>query len=227
MIALPVAILINPSMPVPIHRSGARASGTFPPDSPVASTAGIEALTEPRDLGRARREIEAAGYKGERVVLLASGDSAEGLRRANVLADMMKKVGLAVDFQMSDWGTTMQRVNKKDPVDQGGWSCTAVSLVATDLMDPAVNSYLRGNGTDAPRFGWPTSARLEELREMWLEAPDLATRKRIASEIQLQAFQDVPYIPLSLDYRFAAYHNDLVGVLEGFPVFWNVRRPIT
>jgi len=142
MIALPVAILINPSMPVPIHRSGARASGTFPPDSPVASTAGIEALTEPRDLGRARREIEAAGYKGERVVLLASGDSAEGLRRANVLADMMKKVGLAVDFQMSDRGTTMQRVNKNDPVDQGGWSCTAVSLVATDLMDPVVNSYL-------------------------------------------------------------------------------------
>jgi peptide/nickel transport system substrate-binding protein len=139
----------------------------------------------------------------------------------------MKKVGLAVDFQVSDMGTVMQRVNKKDPVAQGGWTCFALSLTATDLLDPAVNSYLRGNGTDAPRFGWPTSARLEELREMWLAAPDLATRKRIASDIQVQAFQDVPYIPLSLDYRFAAYRDDLVGVLEGFPVFWNVRRPIT
>ena len=92
-------------------------------------------------------------------------------------------------------------------------------------MDPAVNNHLRANGTDA-RFGWPTSTRLEELSDMWLDAPDLATRKRIASEIQLQAFQDVPYIPLSLDYRFAAYRKDLVGVLAGFPVLWNVRRPI-
>jgi peptide/nickel transport system substrate-binding protein len=94
-------------------------------------------------------------------------------------------------------------------------------------MDPAVNSYLRGNGTDAPRFGWPASARLEELRGTWLDAPDLAARQRIAGEIQLQAFQDVPYIPLSLDFRFATYRNHLDGVLAGFPVFWNVRRAIT
>jgi peptide/nickel transport system substrate-binding protein len=200
--------------------------GYFPPVSPMASTAGMEALTGPRDLGRIRREIEAAGYTGERVVLLAAGDSPENLRRATVLADMMKNVGLAVDFQVFDWGTMMQRVFKKEPVDQGGWSCAAVNLVATDVMDPAVNNHLRANGTDA-RFGRPTSARLEELRDMWLDAPDLATRKRIAREIQLQAFQDVPYIPLSLDYRFAAYRKDLVGVLEGFSVFWNVRRPIT
>ncbi|HXA21858.1 MAG TPA: ABC transporter substrate-binding protein [Acetobacteraceae bacterium] len=199
--------------------------GYFPPVSPMASTAGMEALTGPRDLGRVRREIEAAGYAGERVVLLAAGDSPEGLRRSTVLADLMKHVGLAVDFQVSDWGTMMQRIFKKDSVDQGGWSCATWSLVATDMMDPAVNSYLRGNGTDA-RPGWPTSTRLEELRDMWLDAPDLATRQRIASEIQLQAFQDVPYIPLSLDYRFAAYRKDLVGVLAGFPVFWNVRRPI-
>ena len=62
---------------------------------------------------------------------------------------------------------------------------------------------------------------------MWLDAPDLGTRQRIGRDIQLQAFQDVLYIPLSLDYRFAAYRDDLVGVLAGFPVFWNVRRPIT
>jgi peptide/nickel transport system substrate-binding protein len=158
--------------------------------------------------------------------MLAAGDAADGLRRANVLADMMRKVGLAVDFQVSDWGTTMQRISKKDPVDQGGWSCTAVRLTATDLMDPAVNSYLRGNGADA-RFGWPTSARLEERRDTWLETPVLAARQRIATAIQLQASQDVPCTPLSLDFRFAAYHDDLVGVLEGFPVFWNVRRRIT
>jgi peptide/nickel transport system substrate-binding protein len=201
--------------------------GYFPPASPMASPAGMDALTGPRDLDRARRDIATAGYQGERTVLLAAGDFPENVRRSDVLADLMKKVGLIVDVQVSDWGTMMQRVLKKDPVDQGGWSGTTVSLAATDTMDPAVHSYLRANGTDAPRFGWPTSARLEELRGTWLDAPDLATRQRIAGEMQLQAFRDVPYIPLSLDYRFAAFRNDLDGLLAGFPVFWNVRRAIT
>jgi peptide/nickel transport system substrate-binding protein len=200
--------------------------GYFPPISPMASAAGMEALTGPRHLDRVRQEIEAAGYKGERVVVLAAADIAENLRRATVAADMMKQVGLTVDLQVSDWGTMTQRLFKKDSVNQGGWSCTTFALVATDMLDPAVNNYLRGNGTDA-RPGWPTSTRLEELREMWLEAPDLAARRQIATEIQLQAFQDVPYIPLSLSYWHSAYRNDLAGMLEGFPVFWNVRRAIT
>ncbi|HEY7579986.1 MAG TPA: ABC transporter substrate-binding protein [Acetobacteraceae bacterium] len=199
--------------------------GYFPPLSPMASAAGMEALTGPRDLDRVRQEIAAAGYQGERVAVLAAGDLLPNLTRANVAADMMKKVGLTVDLQVADWGTLTQRMFKKDPVDQGGWSCITFALTATDMWDPAVNNYLRGNGTEA-RPGWPASIRLEELRDMWLEAPDLATRKRIASEMQLQAFQDVPYIPLSLSYWYSAFRNDLVGVLEGFPVFWNVRRSI-
>ncbi|HET7879864.1 MAG TPA: ABC transporter substrate-binding protein [Acetobacteraceae bacterium] len=201
--------------------------GYFPPTSPIANSAGLEALTGPRDLDRVRRDIAAAGYQGERVVVLAAADSPENLRRSDVLVDMMKKVGLTVDLQVSDWGTMMQRIYRKEPVDRGGWSCGTVNLAATDMMDPAVNSYLRANGNDAPRFGWPTSSRLEALRDAWLDAPDLGTRQRIAIDIQVQAFRDVPYIPLSLDFRSAAYRKDLVGVLEGFPVFWNVRRAMT
>jgi peptide/nickel transport system substrate-binding protein len=35
----------------------------------------------------------------------------------------MRKVGLNVDMQVSEWGTMMQRVLKKEPIEQGGWSC--------------------------------------------------------------------------------------------------------
>jgi len=31
----------------------------------------------------------------------------------------MRKVGLEVDMQVSDWGTMMQRVFKKEPIEQG------------------------------------------------------------------------------------------------------------
>jgi hypothetical protein len=43
----------------------------------------------------------------------------------------------------------------------------------------------------------------------------------LCREIQLQAFRDVPYIPLGAFFLAAAYRSDLTG---GIPFFTNVRR---
>jgi peptide/nickel transport system substrate-binding protein len=42
--------------------------------------------------------------------------------------------------------------------------------------------------------------------------------------MQLQAFQDVPYVPLGQYFMPTSYQKNLTGVLAGNPVFWNVRR---
>ena len=39
-----------------------------------------------------------------------------------VTADRLKKIGINVDLQMSDWGSVSTRRAKKDPPDQGGWN---------------------------------------------------------------------------------------------------------
>ena len=52
--------------------------------------------------------------------------------------------------------------------------------------------------------------------------PDEADQKRIAGEMQVRAFQDVPYIPLGQDFITTAYRG-LSGVLDGFVIFWNVK----
>jgi peptide/nickel transport system substrate-binding protein len=204
-----------------LGRSGV---GCFPPASPMATNAGLEVLTGPRDLDRARQDIAAAGYKGERVVLPANSAFPEDKRCSEVGADVMKKVGLNVDFQLMDLGAWFQRILKKDPVDQGGWSCYFTWYGGNDTLDPGIHPWIRGNGV-AGRPGWPTSPRLEELRDAWLDAPDLATEKKIAAEIQVQALRDVTFIPLGLTYPQTAYRSDLTGVVTSFPpVFWNVRR---
>ena len=66
--------------------------------------------------------------------------------------------------------------------------------------------------------------KLEELRDAWFNAPDLAAQKKIGAEIQLQAFEDVPYYPLGLAQQPTAFRQDITGVPEGFVIFWNVRR---
>lgn len=169
--------------------------GFFCPTSPMASSAGMEALTGQRDLERVRREIANAGYRGEPVVLLVGGDSGEN-----------------------------QRVFKKEAIEKGGWSCFTYAWAGTEVWDPAMNGALRARGADGGAPGWPNSPQLEELRNAWLEAPDLPTQQQLAVKIQLQAFQDVPYIPLGLVYWPTAYRTDLTNVLSGLALFWNVRR---
>jgi peptide/nickel transport system substrate-binding protein len=165
--------------------------GYFCPGTAMASTAGMQALTSPRDLDRVRRAVVTAGYKGERVVVPVPADFPGLQALGDVGADLLKKVGFTVDYQASDWGSILQRLQKTEPVDQGGWSLFHTYWSGLDQLNPAVNSSLRGNGRAAGR-GWPTSARLEALRNDWLAADDLTSQQHIATEIQLQALWTCP-----------------------------------
>ncbi|GAC1492212.1 MAG: hypothetical protein NVS2B11_16630 [Acetobacteraceae bacterium] len=62
------------------------------------------------------------------------------------------------------------------------------------------------------------------MRDEWLEAPDLPRKQKIASDIQEQAFQDLPYWPLGHFYNYSAYRADLTGILHGIPSFWHLQR---
>ena len=52
----------------------------------------------------------------------------------------------------------------------------------------------------------------------------LASQKAIAQEIQLQAMQDVPYVPAGQYFQPVAYRKNLTGMLNGVPVFTNLRK---
>jgi peptide/nickel transport system substrate-binding protein len=122
-----------------------------------------------------------------------------------------------------DWATLVQRRVKTEPVDQGGWSIFHTSWSGMDMINPAGHVFLRGNGK-AAASGWPDSPKIEALRNEWFAAPGLAAQRDIAARLQLQAFQDVPYIPLGQYFAPTVYQSNLTGILNGNPVFWNVRR---
>jgi peptide/nickel transport system substrate-binding protein len=197
--------------------------GFFCPQSPMASDAGMQALTSKRDAARAKQLIEAAGYKGEKVVLLAATDFPTLKAFADVGADTLHRCGLNVDYQATNWGTVVQRRAKKEPPNKGGWNVFSTSWPGLDHFGPATNVTLRCNGAEAWP-GWPSSPRIEALREQWLDTADVPGQQRICGDIQQQAFDDVPYIPLGQYFAPTAYRTNLTGILNGFPLFWNVRR---
>ncbi len=197
--------------------------GFFAPDTPMASDRGLAALAAPRDADAARRAMQAAGYAGERVVLMSPGDYPRIAALAAVAADLLQRCGMNVDVQEMDWRSVIQRRASKAPPGQGGWSVFITTFTGADMANPASNPALRGNGGDG-WFGWPTAPRLEELRDAWLAAPDVASQQRIAADLQAQAFEDVPFLPLGQFFQPTAWSRSLTDGLRGMPLFWNIRR---
>lgn len=197
--------------------------GAFTPGTPLASEAGLEALTGPRDLDKVRRDLAAGGYKGERVVMLGVTDVPEIAAICEVVGDMLRRIGLNLDYQTMDWGSAIQRRNSTATVDKGGWNVHNSGFAGVDMASPAANLAMRGNGAQA-WAGWPKSPRLEALRDAWFDAPDFAAQKRICDEIQLQVWQDVPYIPLGLIRRATAYRSNLRDMPEGGVLFTGASR---
>ncbi|HKM64475.1 MAG TPA: ABC transporter substrate-binding protein [Acidisphaera sp.] len=198
-------------------------AGFFTPATPMASDAGLSVFTGKRDYDAGKRALEAAGYKGERVAFMVPTDYPKLKAEADVSADAMVKIGFNVDYQATDWASVVARRAKRDPIDKGGWSVFCTYWAGTDQVNPAVHTFLRGNG-DAGTMGWPRSPEIETLRTQWLDAPDLASQKAICEKIQLQALKDLPYMPLGQNIYPIATRANITGLTQGFPKFWNVQR---
>jgi peptide/nickel transport system substrate-binding protein len=197
--------------------------GVFTPGTPLANDEGLAPLTGPRDLDRVRRELAAAGYSGQRVAMLVPTDLPFIRAMSEVCADMMRRVGINLDYQALDWGTVLQRRTSREPVERAGWSCFVTFGGGLDFASPAGHLGLRGNGTNG-WIGWPDSPELERLRDAWFDAPDLAAQQAIGRRIQGQAMQDIPMIPLGQYFLATAHRRNLTGMLTGLPMFWNIRR---
>jgi peptide/nickel transport system substrate-binding protein len=195
--------------------------GVFAPGTPLATDAGLEAMRF--DLERARRLVAESGYRGETVVVLAATDVPATAAMSEVGADMLRKAGLAVDYQTMDWGSVIRRLGSREPPERGGWNAYFSSWAGLDHINPAGHLVLRGNGRSG-FVGWPESTALEALREAWFEAASLEEQRRIAADIQRQAMQDVPYIPLGQYFLPMAHRRTLAGVSQpgGIPLFWGV-----
>jgi peptide/nickel transport system substrate-binding protein len=196
--------------------------GLFGPEAPLANDAGIAVLDGPRDYPKVRRELMAAGYHGEQIVALDTADISVIHVLALVGVDALRKGGMSVDVQSMDFGTMVRRRGSKQPVQLGGWNVFFTFLDSTSNFIPAGNPALRGNGVDS-WDGWPTSPRLEELRQAWLDAGDLDAEKRVCRELQLQLWRDVPYIPMGQYSQQTCYRRTLTDVPKGSPLFFGVR----
>ena len=198
-------------------------TGLFTPGTPLANDAGMAVLDGKPDIAALKRELAAAGYKGEKITYLEPTDVPRINAIAEVGADMLRQVGMNVDVVATDWGTTVQRSVKRDPVDRGGWHMFAAFSGGYDMSNPGCHQLMRGNGENAYN-GWPTLPKLEALRDEWLASDDPYNATALARRMQEQALADVPYLPLGSYYQPVAYKANLQDVPKGLVQFTGIKR---
>ncbi|NKC33299.1 ABC transporter substrate-binding protein [Falsiroseomonas selenitidurans] len=197
--------------------------GFFTPGTPLANDAGMGPLTGPRSLDRAKALMREAGYTNQPMRLIGPTDILAPSAMTQVGADLVRRLGFNADIALADWGTVVQRRTSREPLDKGGWSMLFTAFSSFDFATPAAHYPLRGNGTSA-WFGWPSIPKLEELRDAWFEAPDLATEQRLAREMQTVAMDELPYVPVGAYKSLTALRSNLVDRVSGLALFWGIRR---
>jgi peptide/nickel transport system substrate-binding protein len=197
--------------------------GLFPPTSAMANDAGMEALSGQHSIEDLKRELIAAGYKGEKVVFLSPTDVPRINAIASLGVDMLRKIGMNVEEVSTDWGTTVQRSVSRQPLDKGGWSMFAAFTGGIDTSNPGSHQLLRGNGPGAYN-GWPVSPKMESLRDAWLAAEEKPAQLAIARQMQEVLMDEVPYLPLGSYFQPVAYKNTLTDVPKGLVQFTGVKR---
>jgi peptide/nickel transport system substrate-binding protein len=192
--------------------------------TPLSSETAADSLKGRRDFDKAKQLVKEAGYKGERIVIIDATDQPIVHAQSLITLENLKKLGLNAEIQAGDWGTLITRRAVKEPVDKGGWSIFHTWLVGPDMVNPAVNFPIRGTG-DKAWFGWPTDAKMEELREAWFNATDAATSKKVADAVQRRAFEFVPFVPTGQFILPTAYRSNVSGlIIAPINLLWNVEK---
>jgi peptide/nickel transport system substrate-binding protein len=197
--------------------------GFFTPGTPLYTEEGGEVMKNP-NMDRARQLLRESGYNNEPVICVVAQDQSITKTFGDVTADLLKRLGMNVDFVATDWGTVGQRRAMKNPPNQGGWSMFHTWHAGADAINPVVYNAVRANG-DGAWFGWPNIPALEAEVPNWLAANSLEEERRVIGRLNRAAVENVVYAPTGFFVGYQAWRSNVSGIVKGpIPFAWGVSK---
>ncbi|QOZ08779.1 ABC transporter substrate-binding protein [Bradyrhizobium sp. CCBAU 51765] len=195
-------------------------------DTPLETDVGAETLIKGNGMAAAKKALAESGYDGTPIVIMAPGDVTTLKAQPIVAAQLLREAGFKVDLQATDWQTVVSRRASQKPPKEGGWNMFFTNWVAADVANPIANLSIGGQGKKGGWFGWAEDPKIEQLKDAFVRAPSLDEQKKIAAEIQKEAYDQVIYIPLGQYLLPSGWRKSLTGVLDGpaTPLFWNISK---
>ncbi len=183
----------------------------FPEQTGLYSTVGSDMYNH-QNLEKAKALMKEAGYSGQKIVLMATKDYTWNYNLSQVLAPQLQAAGFAVDEQVYDWPTMLNRRAKKD-----GWDIFLTGF--SPSFDPTAVIFFAST--------WPgfyESKAMDDLLSKWGQTPasDGAARKALMNQIQTVFYKEVPVAKFGNEYGLEVYNDHLHGYASYFDVrFWN------
>jgi peptide/nickel transport system substrate-binding protein len=194
--------------------------------TPLATDVGAGELPKGGNMEAAKKALAESGYDGTPIVIMAPGDVVTLKAQPVVAAQLLRQAGFKVDLQATDWQTVVSRRASQKPVSEGGWNMFFTNWVAADVMNPIASFAVGGKGKNGGWFGWAEDAKIEQLKDKFARSSSPDEQKKIAAEIQQEAYDQVIYVPLGQFDQPSAWRKSLSGVLDGpaTPIFWNIDK---
>jgi peptide/nickel transport system substrate-binding protein len=178
-----------------------------------------------QNLARAKELLAESGYKGEKIVLIGTGEIPSIAALGDVTADNLRKIGATVELATSDWGTMVARRAKKDPPGQGGWNLFQTTVGGTNMSSPLTNFAISSGCGGDNWFGWPCDPRTEELRSAYIRAADEGPSRAALEALHSHLWEALPDIPVGQYIQPFAWRSNVTGVLRAhLLVFWNIDK---
>ncbi|MBX5199786.1 ABC transporter substrate-binding protein [Rhizobium laguerreae] len=177
------------------------------------------------DSEKAKQLFREAGYAGQKIVILQATDWAEGSNMSQLLAAALRKIGINAELAPSDWGGLVARREKKEPVENGGWSIFISSDAEAVRGNFLASTTLPMSG-ERGWYGWPENAEYEALRAEFVNLETLAERKAVARKLQRIWWNYVPEVLLGQSTGPIARRTSLTGLI-GVPAilpYWNMQK---
>jgi peptide/nickel transport system substrate-binding protein len=198
--------------------------GFFTPGTALYNEEGGDILKGPRNLDAAKKLLAESGYDGRPVTCLVAQDQPITKAQGDVTADLLKRLGMNVDFAAIDWGTVGARRAQKTPPGQGGWNMFHTWHSGADTINPAPYHAVRGNG-DKAWFGWPNIPAVETEVTAWFDAKNLDEEKAAIRRLNKAALDNVVFAPTGFFMSYQAWRKNVSGIVKGpLPFFWGVSK---
>jgi peptide/nickel transport system substrate-binding protein len=183
-----------------------------------------DSYTGKPDFAEARKLLTEAKYDGTPIVILDAPEVGVQNKTAPMMSALLQQAGFKTQLLPLDWASWLQKRTNMAPAKDGGWNVFVAAWSPYDLTVPISSAPLTANG----KSGWPgwfEDAQVEALMTEFMDAPQLADQKAIATKIQTRILQEGAIAPLGQGNMFSAMRKDsLIGLLPRIAstVFWNV-----
>ena len=173
-----------------------------------------------RDVDAAKKLLAESGYANEPVSCIVAQDQVITKAQGDVTADLLKRIGMNVDFVATDWGTVGSRRAQKEPPDQGGWDIFHTWHAGADCMNPgAVYRASEPAATRRGSAGRTCPDRARRNRPL-VRAPNLDAEKAAVAGSTRRRWSSSSMRRPASSWVTSAWRKNVSGIVKGaVPVF--------